>query len=266
MTDTQPLLHCENVTRRFGSLVAVDHMTVNVAKGEILGIGGPNGAGKTTFFDVITGITPASDGRIIFDGQDVTTLGADRACQMGMARTFQLNAAFDHMTVLENVEIAAYYGRRARFLPGLRLGAATKHAAWEALDLVGLSHKAGMTVADLPVLDRKLLMIAGAMATEPQMLFLDEPVGGLNAEEIDFVMDLVKRLAEGGLTIVLIEHVMRFLLALSSRVIIMHHGAQLFEGPPHAVAENDDVVEVYLGQGTKDRLKKHFGLSAGAVA
>lgn len=262
MTEVEPLLVCHEVTKRFGSLVAVDRMSMTVRKGEILGIGGPNGAGKTTFFDVITGITPASGGHIFFDGQDVTRTGADRLCQLGMARTFQLNAAFDHMTVLENVEIAAYYGRRRRLFPGLRMGRETRDAAAMALAFVGLSEKAGKRVAELPVLDRKLLMIAGAMATEPRILFLDEPVGGLNADEIDFVIDLVRRLTAAGLTVVLIEHVMRFLLALSSRVLIMHHGGQLFEGPPEHVAEDDRVVEVYLGQGARERLKKHFAAAA----
>lgn len=265
MTESKPLLICEDVTRRFGSLVAVDRMSVSVKKGEILGIGGPNGAGKTTFFDVITGITPASAGRIVFDGRDVTRMSADRLCQLGMARTFQLNAAFDHMTVLENVEIAAYYGRAPLLFPGLRMGSETRKAAADALDLVGLSGKAGKLVAELPVLDRKLLMIAGAMATQPKILFLDEPVGGLNSDEIDFVIDFVRRLMAGGLTVVLIEHVMRFLLALSSRVLIMHHGSLLFEGPPSQVAENDRVVEVYLGQGTRERLKKHFAASVEAT-
>jgi ABC-type branched-subunit amino acid transport system ATPase component len=258
MDVARPLLVCDRVTRRFGSLVAVDAMSMSVRAGEILGIGGPNGAGKTTFFDVITGITPASSGRIVFDGADVTGASADRLCQMGMARTFQLNAAFEHMSVLENVEIAAYFGRTRRLFPGLRLGAGPRRKAMEALDFVGMADKADLTVARLPVLDRKLLMIAGAIATDPRILFLDEPVGGLNSSEIDLIIGLTRRLADNGLTIVLVEHVMRFLLVLSSRVLIMHHGSLLFEGPPEAVACDEHVVEVYLGKGTQDRLRKHF--------
>lgn len=266
MSGERPILNCTGVTRRFGSLVAVDNMSLSVRRGEILGIGGPNGAGKTTFFDVITGMTPASSGRIEFDGRDVTHMSADRICQMGMARTFQLNAAFEHMTVRENVEIAAYYGRGRRLFPGLRLGATARHAATGALDLVGLSAKADRSVSELPVLDRKLLMIAGAIATNPKVLFLDEPVGGLNATEIDQIIGLMRRLASGGLTIVLIEHVMRFLLALSNRVMIMHHGSLLFEGRPDQVAEDDRVVEVYLGHGTQARLKSHFAAPIGGAA
>jgi ABC-type branched-subunit amino acid transport system ATPase component len=258
MDVTGVLLDCENVVKRFGSLAAVDGMSLIVRPGEIVGIGGPNGAGKTTFFDVVTGITPATEGRMRFGDQDITGLGADRICQLGMARTFQLNAAFESLTVRENIDIAAYFGRRRRPVPGFRLGKAVREQTEEALAFVGLADKAGETVAQLPVLDRKLLMIAGAIATKPRILFLDEPVGGLNTTEISHVMRLVSRLKDDGLTVVLIEHVMRFLLALSSRVLIMHHGKKIFEGPPSRVAEDPIVVETYLGEGTQKRLKTLF--------
>lgn len=253
-----PLLTCSDVSRHFGSLAAVDGVSLQVMPGEVLGIGGPNGAGKTTFFDVVTGITPPSGGRIEFDGHDITDRGADRICHAGIARTFQLNAAFDHLTVLENVQVAAQFGRSARRFPGLRLGDPTRRAVEEALDFVGLSTRPHMQAGDLPVLDRKLLMIAGAMATNPRMIFLDEPVGGLNTDEIDQIQDLVRQMQGMGITIVLIEHVMRFLLSLSSRVIIMHHGQVIFEGRPDQVAEDETVVETYLGAGTAGRLKSHF--------
>ncbi|MET3577586.1 branched-chain amino acid transport system ATP-binding protein [Mesorhizobium robiniae] len=256
--DAGPMLVCDSVVKRFGSLAAVDGVSMVVNPGEIVGIGGPNGAGKTTFFDVVTGITPASGGRVHFGDAEISTLGADRICQLGMARTFQLNAAFDSLTVRENIEVAAYFGRQRRRLAGFRLGGDVQQATMEALDFVGLASKAEETVARLPVLDRKLLMIAGAIATKPKMLFLDEPVGGLNVAEIDQIMAMVLKLRDQGLTIVLIEHVMRFLLALSSRVIIMHHGKVIFEGRPDKVAEDQTVVETYLGQGTQKRLKKFF--------
>lgn len=254
----QALLTCEAVSRHFGSLAAVDGVSLRVMPGEVLGIGGPNGAGKTTFFDVVTGITPPSAGRIAFDGHDISDWGADRICHAGIARTFQLNAAFDHLSVLENVQVAAQFGRSARRFPGLRLDPACRRAVEEALEFVGLSHRRHAVAGDLPVLERKLLMIAGAMATQPQMIFLDEPVGGLNSEEIDLIQGLVRRMQQLGITIVLIEHVMRFLLSLSSRVIIMHHGQLIFEGRPDQVAEDETVVETYLGKGTAGRLKSHF--------
>lgn len=252
------LLECENVVKRFGSLAAVDGMDLTVHHGEIVGIGGPNGAGKTTFFDVVTGVTPATGGRMHFDGHDIAGLGADRICQLGIARTFQLNAAFESLTVRENIDIATYFGRNRRTIPGFKLGKEVREQTEEALAFVGLSDKADTPVAKLPVLDRKLLMIAGAIATKPKLLFLDEPVGGLNTTEIDHIVGLVERLKAGGLTVVLIEHVMRFLLALSSRVLIMHHGKKIFEGPPNAVAEDPVVVETYLGEGTRKRLKSYF--------
>lgn len=252
------LLDCENVVKRYGSLAAVDGISMCVKPGEIVGIGGPNGAGKTTFFDVVTGITAATEGHIRFDGSDISTAGADRICQLGIARTFQLNAAFDSLTVRENIDIAAYFGRSKRVIPGFRLGKDVREQTEEALVFVGLANKADETVAQLPVLDRKLLMIAGAIATRPKLLFLDEPVGGLNTAEIDHIMELVTRLKENGMTVVLIEHVMRFLLALSSRVIIMHHGKKIFEGLPNQVAEDPVVVETYLGEGTQKRLKTYF--------
>lgn len=257
-----PLLACQDVFRHYGSLAAVDGVSMTVMPGEVLGIGGPNGAGKTTFFDVITGITAPSGGRITFDGHDITEMGADRICHLGVARTFQLNAAFDHLTVEENVQVAAQFGRHARRFPGLRLSPATRAATAEALEFVGLSAKRQTRARDLPVLDRKLLMIAGAMATQPRMVFLDEPVGGLNAEEVDRIQELVRKMCAQGITIVLIEHVMRFLLTLSTRVLIMHHGKLIFQGPPSAVAEDATVVETYLGKGAAERLRSHFGGAA----
>jgi branched-chain amino acid transport system ATP-binding protein len=258
MVGTRVLLACENVVKRYGSLAAVDGVSLAVSAGEVVGIGGPNGAGKTTFFDVITGVTPATEGSVTFEGTDISGLDADRICQLGMARTFQLNAAFESLTVRENVEVAAYFGRERRRFPGFRLGRTAREVTDEALEFVGLADKADEKVGVLPVLDRKLLMIAGAVATKPKMLFLDEPVGGLNASEIDQIIGLVNRLRESGMTIVLIEHVMRFLLALSSRVVIMHHGKLIFEGLPHEVADDETVVETYLGHGTRARLKKFF--------
>jgi ABC-type branched-subunit amino acid transport system ATPase component len=253
-----PLLECQDVFRHYGSLAAVDGVSMTVMPGEVLGIGGPNGAGKTTFFDVITGITAPTGGRIVFDGHDITQMGADRICHMGVARTFQLNAAFDHLTVEENVQVAAQFGRKARRFPGLRLSRATRNETAEALDFVGLRAKGQIQARDLPVLDRKLLMIAGAMATRPRIVFLDEPVGGLNVEEISFIQGLVQKMVAQGITIVLIEHVMRFLLTLSTRVVIMHHGKLIFEGQPSAVAEDPTVVETYLGKGAAERLRSHF--------
>ena len=154
---TGTLFTCDGVSRSFGSLKAVGAVSLTVDPGEIPGIGGPNGAGKTTLFDVVTGLTPPTAGRAFFGDRNITGLGADRICRLGIARTFQLDAAFDAMTVIENVQVAAHFGRARRRLPGLRLGRGTRDAA-------GLAGKAHAAVAGLPVLDRKLLTIAGAQA------------------------------------------------------------------------------------------------------
>lgn len=252
-----PLLVCEGVTKTFGSLRAVDGLSLTVYPGEVVGMGGPNGAGKTTFFDVVTAVTPITEGRIMFGGRDITGLAAHEVCRAGIARTFQLNAAFDSLSVRQNIEIAAHFGHGDRRFPGFAISRAARKRAKEALDLVGLT---GLerTARDLPVLDRKLLMIAGAIATSPQLLLLDEPVGGLSPSEVDRIADVVKRLSAAGIAILLIEHVMRFLLSLSTRVVIMHHGKSIFEGAPSAVADDQTVVETYLGKAATKRLKAFF--------
>jgi branched-chain amino acid transport system ATP-binding protein len=252
------LLSCDTVSKHYGSLAAVDALSFSVAAGEVYGIGGPNGAGKTTLFDVITGLSPATGGRVVFAGQDITRAGADRICQLGVARTFQLNAAFDGLTVRENVEVASYFGHGARSMPGLRMDRASRRRAMEALEFVGMAGAAERPATSITVLERKLLMIAGAVATGPRLVLLDEPVGGLTPGEIDRVMQVVRRLVAGGVTVILIEHVMRFLLALSTRVMIMHHGGKLFEGAPEGVAEDDEVRRTYLGDATTARLKTFF--------
>lgn len=250
-----PLLSCRGVSKHFGALAAVRDLSFDVWPGEVLGIGGPNGAGKTTLFDVISGLNPASSGDIMFNGQSIVRLAPERICHAGIARTFQLNAGFDSLTVLENVLVAAYYGHANRVVPGLRIDLSTRRRAEEALALVGLAGKAEEITKDLPVLDRKLLMLATALATEPTLLLMDEPVGGLNPREIDQVMEVVASLPRHGVTIIVIEHVMRFLVQLSTRVLIMHHGEKIYEGAPGGLVRDRTVVDVYLGAGASDRLK-----------
>lgn len=250
-----PLLACDGVSKFYGAMAAVHELSFEAKKGEVLGIGGPNGAGKTTLFDVITGLSPASAGRVAFGGRDVTGLKPEQLCHQGLVRTFQLNAGYDTLSARENVLVGSYFGAKNVVIPGLRVSAAAKRRAEEAMDLVGLADSRDAIVKSLPVYKRKLLMIASAVATEPKLLMLDEPVGGLNPHEIDAVMGVIKRLREAGLTIVLIEHVMRFLVALSDRVLIMHHGEKIYEGAPEGLVHDRTVVDVYLGAGTADRLK-----------
>ncbi|MEO1194261.1 MAG: ATP-binding cassette domain-containing protein [Pseudomonadota bacterium] len=253
------MLVCQSVTKKFGALAAVEDLSFELEQGLVLGIGGPNGAGKTTLFDVISGLQPITSGKVILDNHDISKSSPDRICHLGLARTFQLNAAFDSMTGRENVQVAAYFGRVNRLFPGLRLDKETVKRTEAALDMVGMRERAGQPVESAPVLDRKLLMIAGAVVTEPKLLLMDEPVGGLTPDEIDEVEAVVARVVqELKTTVILIEHVMRFLMRLSDRVLIMHHGSKLFEGLPREVAANDEVIEVYLGKGAKARSQHWF--------
>lgn len=252
-----PLLSCRSVSKYFGAMAAVKDLSFDVVDGEVLGIGGPNGAGKTTLFDVISGINPAESGKVTFAAQNITKMRPERICHLGLARTYQLNAGFDTLTARENVLIGAAYGRSNRIFPPFRFDHKSIRRANNAIELVGLQDRADQVVANASVLDRKLLMIASALATEPKVLLLDEPVGGLNPHEIDEVMLLVRRLVIEGITLVLIEHVMRFLVQLSTRVLIMHHGEKIYEGPPNGLSQNEKVADVYLGKGTAQRIA-HF--------
>ena len=256
-TETAPrsLLACEGVSKHYGAMAAVSNLSLDVRPGEVLGIGGPNGAGKTTLFDVITGLTALDQGRVMFDGRDITNAKPQTLCHMGLVRTFQLNAGYDTLTARDNVLVGAYFGHRNILIPGLRLSAQAKRRAEAAMDLVGLADIRNTVVKTLPVYQRKLLMMASALASEPKLLMMDEPVGGLNPHEIDDVMKLVERVRGAGITIVLIKHVMRFLVALSDRVMIMHHGEKIYEGSSEGLVRDKTVVEVYLGTGASLRLK-----------
>jgi len=250
------LLTCTGVSKHFGALAAVNNLSFEVAEGEVLGIGGPNGAGKTTLFDVISGLNPATGGTVTFEGRDITGLSPEAICHAGIARTFQLNACFDSLSLRDNVRVAAYFGRDNRRFAGLSTGQDTEAHTDAALKAVGLTGNDDAPAGTLPVLDRKLLMLAGALATRPRLLLMDEPVGGLNPRETDHFMEVVRNIAASGVTIILIEHVMRFLVQLSTRVMIMHHGERIYEGPPKGLTSDRTVIDVYLGEGASQRLGK----------
>jgi branched-chain amino acid transport system ATP-binding protein len=250
-----PLLSCRNLCKYFGALAAVKDLSFDVAKGEVLGIGGPNGAGKTTLFEMISGLNPATSGDILFEGRNISRFSPERVCHEGILRTFQLNAGFDSLTVAETVLAAAQFGGVNRLWPGVRLDRKSRDEAAGAIDLVGLTAFRDALTETLPILERKLLMIASALATSPKLLLLDEPAGGLTPKEIDRVIGVVEAITARGVTVVLIEHVMRFLVRLSSRVMIMHHGEKIYEGSPEGLASDATVVDVYLGAGASIRLK-----------
>jgi len=240
------ILQCEGVTKRFGGLTAVDNLSFVVEDGEIYGIAGPNGAGKSTLFNLIAGHVTATAGRVRFDGRDITGLPAHRVYQLGVARTFQTPAVFGSLTVYQNALVGAYFGESARRLPGIRFGPSARGAA-EALAITDLQGRRNVLARFCSVYEKKRLMIASALASKPRVLLLDEPVGGLNSAEIDALMDLIRRIRAAGVTVVLIEHVMRALVSLADRVLILHHGEKIYEGAPGGLREEEQVVRVYLG-------------------
>lgn len=248
MSTADNILHVSGVVVRFGGLTAVDIEELTVQRGAIVGIIGANGAGKTTLFDVVTGMVRASAGQIRLQGRPIQDATVHEICRLGVARTFQQPSVFDTQTVLSNALAGAQFGSRRSWWTGLRLGAPTLQAAMAELEFVGLAEQAGELAGPLPVFDKKRLMIASALATKPTLLFLDEPFGGLNAGEVDSLMELLRAIKDRGITLVLIEHVMRALMSLSDRVLIMNHGRSLFEGSPADVIADEEVVRVYLGR------------------
>jgi branched-chain amino acid transport system ATP-binding protein len=240
------VLEVRGVSKLYGGLRAVADVSFTVAAGEVLGIAGPNGAGKTTLFDTITGHTIASGGEIALAGEPIRGTKIHHRCRLGLARTFQHPVAADTLTVLENAYLAASFrrGRSGRRSRGDDVASGTA-----ALETVGLAGQAGMRASLLPVYDRKRLMIATALATNPLVLLLDEPFGGLSPGEIDETIALIRRIRDSGVAIVCIEHVMRALVSLADRVLVMHHGAELFIGTPAEMLRDQRVIEVYLGSG-----------------
>lgn len=253
------LLHCRNLTKKFGALAAVNDLTFSINVGQILGIGGPNGAGKTALFDAISGVNPCTSGEIIFDGIRIDRMSSDRICHLGLSRTFQMNSCFNSLTVKENICINRYFGQKNRSIPSIRFDRSTYEAVDEIIDLVGLRDYANIKVLNLPVFQRKLLMIGAALATEPKLLMLDEPVGGLIQTEIDIVRELLVRIARRNITLIVIEHVMRFIIQLCDSVMILHRGNQLFRGLPKELLASKEVIEVYLGEKTSKSLLHKIG-------
>ena len=206
------------------------------------------GAGKTTLFDVVTGLVRASAGQIRLRGEPIQDETVHGICRLGIARTFQQPSVFDTQSVLSNALAGAQFGRHLSLVSGLRLAPPVLDRAVAELEFVALADRAAEQAGPLPVFDKKRLMIASALATDPVLLFLDEPFGGLNAGEVDDLMALLRAVKERGVTLVLIEHVMRALMSLSDRVLIMNHGKSLFEGSPADVIADEEVVRVYLGR------------------
>ncbi|MEW6261892.1 MAG: ABC transporter ATP-binding protein [Thermodesulfobacteriota bacterium] len=237
------LLDIRNLTKNFGGLLAVSDLSFSVEAGEILGLIGPNGAGKTTAFNLIAGFLPPTSGRVIFNGQDLTGLKPYAVTRRGLARTFQIVKPFRKLSVRENVTLAAFLRRPNR--------KEAENEAGRVLEKVGLAGKASTLAADLTLSDQKRLEIARALATGPSLLLLDEPMGGLNATEIDQASALVAELCRDGITIIWVEHVLRAIMHVSHRVLVIHHGVKIAEGAPAEIVENQTVIAAYLGSKAK---------------
>jgi branched-chain amino acid transport system ATP-binding protein len=235
------LLEVEDLTVRFGGLAALAGVTLEVAPGEIVGLIGPNGAGKTTLFNVVTGLVRPTAGAVRFRGVPITTLAPFRISRLGIARTFQLVRILPTLTVAQNVLVGLYFGGRTR-APG-----APQAEALRLLATVGLKARAEDPAATLPLADRKRLEITRALATRPELLLLDEVLSGIRAAEARALMDLVRDIRARGTTIVMIEHIMNAIMALSDRIVVLHHGEKIAEGPPEAVASDPAVIRAYLG-------------------
>jgi branched-chain amino acid transport system ATP-binding protein len=249
---SEPVLQLERLTRRFGGVVAVDNVALSVSRGEIVGLIGPNGAGKTTLVNLVTGFVKKSSGRVLFEGKDITSLSPHQIARSGMARTFQIVQPFSDMTVLENVMAGALFAGERRGL---------KEAAEKArhyLEFVQLDRFAGFRAADLSLANRKRLELAKSLAMEPRLLFLDEVNAGLNSGELDQALELINKIAGSGVTIIIIEHLLKVVLSLVGRIVVLHHGAMLSQGPPQDVINDPAVIKAYLGNKFAQRHQAHL--------
>jgi branched-chain amino acid transport system ATP-binding protein len=229
------------LNKRFGGLRAVQDVSFTVAENETLALIGPNGAGKTTSFHLITGFHRADSGSVKAFGRELVGLRPHQVCALGLARTFQVAKPFGAMTVLDNVMTGAFL--RDRHVT------AARNKAREAIDFVGLSAREETRAKDLTTIDQRRLEMARALATDPRILLLDEVMAGLNPSEIDQAVALVGKLSARGLTIVIVEHVMRAIMAVARHIVVLDHGQKIAEGAPKEIVENPEVIRAYLGSG-----------------
>jgi branched-chain amino acid transport system ATP-binding protein len=234
------MLSADNLTKNFGGLMAVGNLSFELEKGEILALIGPNGAGKTTVFNCLSGFLTPDEGEIIFEGKFLGGLQPFQICQLGMARTFQIVKPFPTISVLDNVMVGALSREKST--------AGAKKRSQEIIDFTGLSRMANKEAQGLPLPLRKRLELARALATQPKVLLLDEVMAGLNPTEVDELIALLREINRQGISILLIEHVMRGVMALSQRVIVISYGIKIAEGTPEEVVENTEVIEAYLGK------------------
>lgn len=247
-------LEVRGLTKYFGGLAAISDLDFDISRGELVGIIGPNGAGKTTLFNTISGFYSPTRGRVIFKGEDIASLKPHKIAKKGIVRTFQVTSLFKNKTVLENVFVArhlqadtGFWGTLFNTPKSRRDEEATKAKSIEILEYLGLSPVKDKLAKNLSYGQQKALGLAIALAAQPEMLMLDEPVAGMNPEEINNIMAMVKGLQERGITILLVEHNMKAVMDLCERIIVLNYGRKLAEGSPGEIGENRQVIEAYLG-------------------
>ncbi len=242
------ILEGEKVTKYFGGLAAVSEVDFHVDQGEVVGLIGPNGAGKTTLFNLISAALTPKPGIIKYKGKNITRKKPYQICRLGIARTFQTVKIFGNMPVLQNVLAGSFFGTS----PGMSSADAAREAS-ESLEFVGLSALAAVPAGGLTLANQKRLEVARALATRPELLLLDELMAGLNQTEITESMELVKKISDKGITIIMIEHVMKAIMNACDRIIVLHHGEKIAEGTPQEISTSKKVIEVYLGEQTNAR-------------
>lgn len=250
------ILKCSDVSKQFGGVRALSGVSFEVEQGEIVGIGGPNGAGKTTLLEVVTGLTPGSSGWVEFNGRRLDGVSPERVYCLGLARMFQSAAVFPSLTVFENVVAGRVFKSEGRSRFALTYRKDDLRAAREAIELVGLADRADIVVEHLPTLDRKLVTLASAIAGDPKMLLLDEPVGGLTPPEIKFLKEILLKIRERGVTMLIIEHVMSFMSEVVGRIQILDEGSIIFDGSFRDMVRDPRVMKVYLGEQAAERLRE----------
>lgn len=238
------LLEAKGLTKRFGGLVAVNNLSLTVEKGQIVALIGPNGAGKTTAFNMISGFYKPNEGEVFFDGQNITGLRPDQVCKLGLARTFQVVKPFPELSALDNVMVGAYSRTNDNHI--------AREKSREILDFLGMGGMEKQLAGSLPIAGRKRLEIAKALATDPKIILLDEAMAGLRPKETDEIIELVRKISQQGVSLLLVEHVMRVIMSLADRIVVVHHGEKLAEGEPRAIVQDKAVIDAYLGEVAAD--------------